>query len=157
MECAVRLSIFLWDFDNMSLTGICNYVSFFPTWPLRLLLRSKWWFILFGNFNINTSQTFVEITRIPSNRMRFNHYRDVIMGAMAFQITSLTIVYSTVHSRADQRKHQSSASLAFVRGIHRWPVNSLHKYPVTRKMFPFEDVIMWYLWLAVIFIQVSMW
>ena len=38
--------------------------------------------------------------------------------------------------------HQSSASLAFVRGIHRWPVNSPHKLPVTRKMFPFDDVIM---------------
>ena len=56
-------------------------------------------------------------------------------------ITSLTIVYSTVNSGADQRKHQSSASLAFVRGIHRWPVNSPHKGPVTRKMFPFDDVI----------------
>ena len=44
--------------------------------------------------------------------------------------------------RADQRKHQSSASLAFVRGIHRWPVNSPHKWPVTRKMFPFDDVVM---------------
>ena len=41
-------------------------------------------------------------------------------------------------------KHQSSASLAFVRGIHRWPVNSPHKGPVTRKMFPFDDVIMFY-------------
>ena len=51
------------------------------------------------------------------------HYNDVIMGAIASQITSLTIVYSTVYSDADQRKHQSSASLAFVRGIHRWPVN----------------------------------
>ena len=43
---------------------------------------------------------------------------------------------------ADQRKHQSSSSLAFVRGIRRWPVNSPHKGPVTRKMFPFDDVIM---------------
>ena len=64
------------------------------------------------------------------------------MGLIASQITSLTIVYSTVYSDADHRKHQSSASLAFVRGIHRWPVNSLHKWPVTRKMFPFDDVIM---------------
>ena len=70
------------------------------------------------------------------------HYSDVIMSAMASQITSLTIVYSTVYSGADQRKHQSSASLAFVRGIHRWPVNSPHKGPVTWKMFPFDDVIM---------------
>ena len=71
-----------------------------------------------------------------------DHYNDVIMGAIASRITSLTIVNSTVYSDADQRKHQSSASLAFVRGIHRGPVNSLHKGPVTRKMFPFDDVIM---------------
>ena len=64
------------------------------------------------------------------------------MGAMASQITGSSIVYSTVGSDADQRKHQNSASLAFVRGIHRWPVNSQHKRPVTRKMFPFDDVIM---------------
>ena len=64
------------------------------------------------------------------------------MGAISSQITSLTIVYSIVYSGADQRKHQSSASLAFVRGIHRGPVNSPHKRPVTRKMFPFDDVIM---------------
>ena len=70
------------------------------------------------------------------------HYSDVIVGAIASQITSLTIVYSTVYSDADQRKHQSSASLAFVRGIHRGPVNSPQKWPVTRKMFPFDDVIM---------------
>ena len=63
------------------------------------------------------------------------------MGAIAPQITSLTIVYSAVYSDADQRKHQSSASLAFVRGIHRGPVNSPHKWPVTLKMFPFDDVI----------------
>ena len=69
-------------------------------------------------------------------------YSDVIMDAMASQITSLTIVYSTVYLGADQRKHQCSASLAFVRGIHRWPVNSPHKGPVTRKMFPFDDVTM---------------
>ena len=52
------------------------------------------------------------------------------------------IVYSTVYSGADQRKYQISASLAFVRGIHRWPANSPHKKPVTRKMFPFDDVFM---------------
>ena len=63
-------------------------------------------------------------------------------GPIASQITSLTIVYSIVYSDADQRKHPSSASLAFVRVIHRGPVNSPHKWPVTRKMFPFDDVIM---------------
>ena len=72
------------------------------------------------------------------------HYNDVIMGPMASQITSLTIVYSTVYSGVDHRKHQSSAPLAFVRGIHGWPVNSPYKWPATRKMFPFNDVIMIY-------------
>ena len=66
------------------------------------------------------------------------HYNDAIMGVMASQITSLTIVYSTVYSGADQRKYHSSASLAFVRGS----VNSRHKWPVTRTIFPFDDVIM---------------
>ena len=70
------------------------------------------------------------------------HYNDVIMSPAVSQITSLTIVYSSVYSGAGQRKHQSSASLAFVRGIHRWPVNSPHKGPATRKMFSFDDVIM---------------
>ena len=58
------------------------------------------------------------------------------------QITGVSIVCSTVFSVADQRKHQSSESLAFVRVIHRWPMDSPHKGPVTRKMFPFDDVIM---------------
>ena len=71
------------------------------------------------------------------------HYTNVIMCAMASQITSLSIVYSTVYTGADQRKHQSSASLVFVWRIHRWPVNSPHKWPVTRKMLPFDDVIVW--------------
>ena len=61
---------------------------------------------------------------------------------MASQITSITIVWSTVYSVANQRKHQCSASLAFVQGIHRWTVNSPHKGPVTWIIFPFDDVIM---------------
>ena len=78
----------------------------------------------------------------PSHRRTFastginEHYSDVIMSAMASQITSVSIVYSSVCSGADHRKHQSSASRVFVRGIHRWPVNSPHKGPVTRKVFP---------------------
>ena len=65
------------------------------------------------------------------------------MGTIASHITNLTIVYSTVYAGADQRKHQSSATLAFVQGIYRGPVNSTHKWPVTLKMFPFDDVIMY--------------
>ena len=81
------------------------------------------------------------LQRLTSKQLR-DHYDDVIMTTLASQITSLTVVYSIVYSGVDQRKHQSSASLAFVRGIHRGPVNSPHKWPVTRKMFPFDDVIM---------------
>ena len=77
-----------------------------------------------------------------STRNQLEHYNDIIMRVMASQITSLTIVYWTIYSGTDQRKHQSSALLAFVRGIHRWPVNSPYKGPVTRKLFPFDDVIM---------------
>ena len=66
------------------------------------------------------------------------HYSDIIMRAMASQIISL----STVCLGTDQIKHQSSVSLAFVRGFHRSPVNSPHKGSVTRKMFPLDDVIM---------------
>ena len=68
---------------------------------------------------------------LKGKKWYLNHYNDVIMGAIASQITSLTIVYPTVYSGADQRKHQSSASLAFV-----------HKWPETRKIVTFDDVIM---------------
>ena len=53
-----------------------------------------------------------------------SHYNDVIMSVMASQIKSIC---SPIGSCADQRKHQSSDSLAFVRGIHQWPVNSTHR------------------------------
>ena len=77
-----------------------------------------------------------------SNDRQGTHCSDVIMSGMTSQTTSLTSVYSTVYSGADQRNNQSSTSLAFARGIHRWPVNPPHKGPVTRKMFPFGDVMM---------------
>ena len=73
--------------------------------------------------------------RLAEKHMDRLHYTDVIMGALASQIISLSIVCSTVCSGPDQRKHKSSASLAFVRGIHRWPVNSFHKGPVTGKIW----------------------
>ena len=64
------------------------------------------------------------------------------MGAIESLISSVSIVCLTVCSGVDHRKHQSSASLDFVRRIRRWPVYSPHKGPVTRKMFPFDDIIM---------------
>ena len=80
------------------------------------------------------------------------HYDDVIMTMLASQITRLTVVYSIVYSGVNQRKHQSSASLAFVREIHRGPGNFPHKWPVTREMFPFYDVIMdlWGVWIGIL-------
>ena len=83
---------------------------------------------------IGTNRTLRMISWISKMGCGHHHCSDVIMGAMASQITSLPTVYSGAH--------QSSVSLAFVRGIHRWPVNSPHKWPVTRKTFPFDDVIM---------------
>ena len=104
------------------------------------------------NGNISTSFSYFPVILMASDRLATHgarksssmalHFSDVIMGAMASQITFLTIVYSIGYSGADQRKHQSPASQAFVRRIHRWPVNSLQKWPVPRKMFPFDDVIM---------------
>ena len=66
------------------------------------------------------------------------HYDDVIMTTIASQITSLTVVYLTVYSDRDQRKHQSSASPAFVWGIHRdrW-------IPRTRASYA-ENVSIWW-------------
>ena len=96
-----------------------------------------------GGDEFNCHVNHITVCRLKRLRLcAISHYSDVIMSAIASQITSLTIVYSTVYLSADQTKHQSSASLAFVWGIHRWWVNSPHKGPVTRKMFPFDDVIM---------------
>ena len=60
------------------------------------------------------------------------------MSAMTSEITGVSIVCLTVCPGTDQRNHQSSASLAFVRGIHRSPVDSSHKGLVMRKMFQFD-------------------
>ena len=104
-------------------------------WTLIELSKYKVTFVFVSFFNSDITQV-VEI--IP----RGSHYSVVIMGAMASQITSLTTVYATFHSGADQRKYQNSTSLAFVGEIHRSPVNSTHKGPVTRKKFPSDDYIM---------------
>ena len=112
-------------------TVMCGYNTF----RFYQLLLLQW---LKSRPSPHDSQLF----EVKTKYLVFSHYGDVIMGEIASQISCLTIVYSTVYSDADQRKHPSSASLAFVRGIHRGPVNSPHKWPLTRKMFPFDDVIM---------------
>ena len=110
----------------------------------QLMLADKTWIsYLVATGPFRTHQVWYENTVIGFATRRGVpcwHHIDVI-DAMASQITSLMIVYTTVYSGPDQRKHQSSASLAFMRGIHRRPVNSPHKGPVTRKMFQFDDVI----------------
>ena len=80
-------------------------------------------------------------------------YSDVKMSVMVSKITSISIVHSTICLGANQRNHQSSTTLAFVRGIRQWPVNPLHKGPVMRKMFPFDYVII--IWLS--WCQFSYW
>ena len=122
------------------------------------------WNILMGNdyWSNNTCSKMLSKTKFSNTKHQFSepwtnvlprylplilrpllplHYGDVMIGTVASQITSLTVIYSTVWSDSDPRKHQSSALLAFVWGIHPWPVNSPHREPVTRKMFPFDDVI----------------
>ena len=101
-----------------------TYTCHFVCWPLQTKYTCSY-------VHLSTVDTWSSI-----------HYNDVIISETTSQITGVLIVYSTVCSGTDQRKYQSSASLAFVRGIHRWPVDSPHKGPVTRKMFPFNDVIM---------------
>ena len=77
-----------------------------------------------------------ELAKVFEQGFAASDYNDVIMSAMTSQIASLAVVYSSVYSDVDQRKYQSSVSLAFDRGNHRWPTNSPHKGTVTRKMFP---------------------
>ena len=124
---------------RLALIQLCN-------WRMACLLTLK----LFG-YDLTASWKNDMNVMIDSDswiwyfkQKHIGHHNDVTMGTMASQITSLTIVYSTVYSGAHQRKHQSSASLAFLWGIHRGPVNSPHQWLVTRERFPFGDVIMWW-------------
>ena len=111
--------------------------------PHELIILSLiWCFYIFHSARYRNKTAVDNRTCRVVSGIDFYHYDDVIMGTVASQITSLTIVYSTIYCDTDQRKHQSSASLAFVWGIHRGPVNSPHKGPVTRKMLPFDVVIM---------------
>ena len=109
----------LWNF-----WWIKTYTTFKGRWIINWVCVWLW----FNTLMLSNLDTCCEDNTVV-------HYNDVIMGMMASQITSLTIVYSSVYSGADQRKHQSSTSLAFVWGIHRGPVNSPHKWPVTQKCF----------------------
>ena len=135
--------------------GVKWQIDFYVIRRAIFLRRSHdtlWWHVLLlvSTYSLENSRNQsprdfkLSTGKALTRKLNWFHYNDVIMGTTASQVTSLTIVYSIVYSDADQRTHQSSASLAFVRGIHRGPVNSPHKWPVTRKMFPFDDVIMFF-------------
>ena len=109
----------------------------FLCWCANIILPFLWfWEWIFINIIILIKSKIWTIHHCLEN------CNDVIMSTMVSQITGVSIVYSTVYSDVDQRKQQSFASLAIVRGIQDWPVKSPHKGPVTRKMLPFHDVIM---------------
>ena len=123
------------------ITGFSSGWSEASTWVL-----GQGWFTWWGtlkDLKIPLYEVWMKfITKLNNwKQFRIFHYSDVIMSIMVSHITSISTVYSTVYSGTDQRNHQSSASLAFVRGIYWWPVNSPHKGPVMWKMFPFHDVI----------------
>ena len=84
----------------------------------------------------------IALTPTTGSLKILSHYTDVTMSAMASQITRVSIVCPIIYSGTGQRNHQSSASLPFVRGIHRSPVDPPHKGTGTRKMFSFDNVIM---------------
>ena len=113
-------------FINSSMLGM---LTSSPGLLINFLLHG--WILVSLWFSFFSTELFPVMQSIISYIVngRELHYCDVIMNAIASQITSVSIF-------------QSSTSLAFLRGIHRGPVNSLHKRPVTRKMFPFDDIIM---------------
>ena len=153
---------------NIISTHVCNNYKYIVEWQQGLLVK---WFPRFKIMPtpsatfcwytqcIGTVQLLIndDATKFYFNHFHTDHYRlvgkvvkvlatehcsGVMISAMASQITGVSIVWSTLWSGADQRKHQRSASLAFVKGIQRWQGNSPHKRLVTRKMVPFDNVIM---------------
>ena len=112
---------------NLNSVKIMSYISGNNAHRRNMSLVTKTWvtWFWFCEFFLTISYH-----RVGQEFTSCRHYDDVIMSTMASQITSPTVVYSTLYSDADQRKHQGSASLAFVWGIHRGPVNSPHKGPV---------------------------
>ena len=119
--------------------------------PYRAISDTIWWNEPLLSTNISNSYFRINELRIScslltvtteSSSTHYNivcqDYHDIWMGAKASQITSLTIVYSSVYSGTDKRKHQSSASLAFVRGIH-WTI----EFPAKRASNAENDSIWW--------------
>ena len=102
-------------------------------------------FILLSNYKqLISALAHILYISLVHKTLLCTYYNDVIMGAMAPQITSLTIVYSTVYLGADLSKHQSSPSLAFVWGIHRGPVNSPHGEFPAQMASNAENISIWW-------------
>ena len=106
-----------------------------------LMVQSVWWQ---AKMSAKQLQSSCKEARFPCGFLScpaaITHIT-VTSCVMASHITGVSVVYSIIYSGSDQRKHQSSRSLVFVRGIHRWPVDSPHKGPITQKIFPFDDAI----------------
>ena len=144
--------VLIWSWSSLCAEGFCPNKNYMNNWTIYG--RNAYISNPRDSRCVRILRSYDDVSAISSNQEQGQvitshsvgvpafHYNDVIMGTITSQITSFTIVYSTVYPGAGQSKHQSSASLAFVRGIHRSPVNSPHKWPVTRKMLPFDDVIM---------------
>ena len=113
---------------------ICSECCIVGYWTSAL------WYLWIRSISMKFKQivTFKK-SKLEYHLQYFAHYDVTVMELDGVKITSVSIVCSTICSGADQRKHKSSASLAFARGIHQWLVNSPHKQPVTRKVFPFDD------------------
>ena len=117
----------------------------------RKLLSKIWFKFPRGQYELSPQTPHIHTSQVRYgvSSMKLTRCNDIIMGAMVCQITSLIIVCSIVSSVGDQRKHQSSASL------DQWQVNSRRKWPVMRKMFPFDDVIMCFMMGLVVMVTCS--
>ena len=123
----VHLFVRQWWYFDSNFTEICGAIN-----HKQALIKKVAW--------LNPATNHYRNQWLHNALLGFIHDSNVIMSAMTSQITGVSSVCSAVCSCANQRKRKSSASLAFVRGIHQWPVDSPHKGPVTRKMFPFDDI-----------------
>ena len=147
----ITFRAYLTFYNRTALYYVINRDLLLLTWnhAIRCRICSKQKIMMPPFTNRVSFPTFVSVACLSSvfitpHKVSASHYNDVIMSALASQITSLTIVYSIIYSSRRSKKTSKPASLAFMRGIYRWPVNSPHKGPVTRKMFPFDDVIIFY-------------
>ena len=133
----IRKKYFLQDFSYELICALCSVPQF------MIGQHRAYWMVCrqFALLDQWCNNVWCEI----ASAEHFLHCSDIIMSAMASPISGVSVVYSTVCSGADQMKYQYFASLAFVRVIHKSPVNSPHQGPISRKMFPFDDVIMWFL------------